>query len=259
MRRRLLIAALLAIAALLGAAVAHGELSQKGTLRISFDGSFSPTSLPRDRPAPVAISVDGAISTTDGSHPPALSRVEIALNRNGRLSTVGLPTCSSPLLQSTTTETALQRCRQALVGRGHFGASVQFSSQAGIPARGTILAFNGTHDGRPALLLHLYGTTPVRATFILALKISHKDAGKFGTVLTAKIPTLAGGVGSVTKLDLKIGRNYTYKGQRRSYISASCNAPAGFPGAVFSLAKGSFYFADGTRIDTTLSRDCHVR
>jgi hypothetical protein len=259
MRRRLLIAALLATAALLGAAVARGELSQKGNLRISFGGRFSPTSLPRDRPAPVTISVDGAISTTDGSHPPALSRVEIALNRHGRLSTVGLPVCSSPLLQSTTTETALERCRSALVGRGHFGASVAFSSQAGIPAKGTMLAFNGVHDGRPALLLHLYGTTPVRATFILALTISHNGKGQFGTVLSAKIPTLAGGVGSVTKIDLKIGRTYTYKGRQRSYVSASCDAPAGFPGAVFSLAKGSFYFADGRVIETTLSRDCHVR
>ncbi len=259
MRRRLVIAALLAFAALLGAGVADAELSQKGNLRISFDGGFSPTSLPRDRPAPVKIAVDGEISTTDGTHPPALSRIEFALNRHGHLSTVGLPVCSSPRLQSTTTETALERCRPALVGRGHFGASVAFSTQPGIPASGTILAFNSIHDGRPALLLHLYGTRPVQATFILALTISHSGKGQFGTVLSAKIPTLAGGVGSVTKVDLKIGRNYTYKGKRRSYISASCDAPTGFPGAVFPLAKGSFHFVDGRVIDTTLSRNCHVR
>ena len=259
MRRRLVILALLAFAALLGAAVAHGELSQKGNLRISFDGGFSPTSLPRDRLAPVTISVDGEVSTTDGTHPPALRQIEFALNRHGRLSTVGLPVCSSPLLQSTTTETALERCRPALVGRGHFGASVAFSNQPEVPASGTILAFNSIHDGKPALLLHLYGTTPVQATFILALNISHSDKGQFGTVLSAKIPTLASGVGSVTKIDIKIGRNYTYKGKRRSYLSASCDAPAGFPGAVFSLAKGSFHFADGRVLDTTLSRDCHVR
>jgi hypothetical protein len=258
MRRRLLIPALLVIAALLGAAVANGELSQKGNLRISFDGSFNPTSLPRDRMAPVTVRFGGAISTTDGSHPPALGRVEIALNRNGSLSTVGLPLCTSSLLQSTTTETALERCRPALVGRGHFGASVEFPSLAGIPAKGTILAFNGTHDGKSALLLHLYGTVPVQATFILALTVSHRS-GQFGTVFAAKIPTLAGGVGSVTKIDLKIGRKYTYKGKRRSYLSASCAAPAGFTGGVFPLAKGSFYFADGRKLETILSRNCHVR
>ncbi len=259
MRRRLAIPALLAVAALLGAGVAQGELSQVGNLRISFDGNFSPRSLPRDRPAPVTVSVAGAISTTDGSHPPAVRRIEIALNRNGRLSTVGLPACSGPLLQSTTTQTALERCRPALVGRGHFGANVEFPDQTPFPAQGTMLAFNGTHAGKPALLLQLYGTTPVGATFVLPMTIARNRKGQFGTVLTAKIPTLAGGLGSVTDIDLKIGRNYTYRGQRHSYISASCAAPAGFPGAVFPLAKGSFYFADGRKLDTTLTRDCHVR
>ena len=84
----------------------------------------------------------------------------------------------------------------------------------------------------------------MRATFVLPLTISSPGSNLFGTVLAAKIPTLAGGLGSVTKIDLTIGRNYTYSGQHRSFISASW-APAGFPVASFSLARGSFYFADG--------------
>jgi hypothetical protein len=259
MRRRLAIPMLLAIFALLGAGVARGELSQSGNLRISFEGSFSPQALPRDQLAAVTISVEGAIKTTDGSHPPALRRIEFGLNRNGRLSTAGLPVCTSGLLQATTTQEALKRCRPALVGRGHFGADVEFPSLTAIPASGTILAFNGRHAGKRAVLLHLYGTVPVQATFILPLTISHSDEGRFGTMLSAKIPTLAGGVGSVTKIDLRIGRDYTYQGQRHSYISASCAAPAGFPGAVFSLARGSFYFADGRQLNTTLTRNCRVR
>ena len=104
MRRRIAIPLLLALAALTAlAAVATAEIAQKGNLRISFDGSFTPHSLPRDKPAPITVSVAGAIATTDGSHPPALRQLEIALNRNGRISTRGLPACSSPLLQSTNT------------------------------------------------------------------------------------------------------------------------------------------------------------
>jgi hypothetical protein len=259
MRRRLAIALLLTVAALLGAGVAQGELSQKGNLRISFDGSFSPHSLPRSRPAPITLDVEGSILTTDGSHPPAVKRIEIAINRNGQLSTVGLPACTSQLLQSTSTETALERCRPALVGRGHFGANVQFPSLNPFPAQGTLLAFNGKQGGKPALLLHLYGTAPVRATFVLALKVLRNGKGQFGTVLAANIPTLASGLGSVTDIDLKVGRTYTYRGRERSYLSASCSAPAGFSGGVFPLAKGTFYFADGRKLDTTLSRNCHVR
>lgn len=259
MRPRLLIPALLTIFSLLGAGLAGAELVQKGNVRISFDGNFSPRSLPRERLAPVRIDVQGAIGTTDGTHPPAVRKIEIAINRHGKLSTQGLPACSGPLLQSTSTETALSRCRPALVGRGQFGANVEFPNAEPVLATGTMLAFYGHSNGKKALLLHLYATTPVRATFVLPLTISNTGNELFGTVLSARIPTLAGGLGSVTKIDLTIGRNYTYRGQRRSFISASCPAPAGFPGASFSLARGSFYFAGGKKLQTTLERNCHVR
>lgn len=259
MRPRLVIPMLLLIFGLLGAGLAQAELSQDGNVRISFSGGFTPRSLPRDRPAPVTVDIQGAIGTTDGSHPPAVQRIEIGLNRNGQISTQGLPACTSPLLQSTSTEVALSRCRPSLVGRGRFKADVQISSPSPVLATGKMLAFFGRSEGRRALLLHLYVTIPVRATFILPLTISHRAKGLFGTVLSAKIPTLAGGLGSVTQIDLTIGRSYSYRGQTHSFISASCPAPAGFPGVVFSLARGSFYFADGKKIDTTLTRDCRVR
>ena len=259
MSRRLLtltatVAALLALAGL-----AQGELRQTGNLRISFNGGFAPHSLPRDRLAPITVHVKGAISTTDGSHPPALSRIEVALNRNGKLTTEGLPTCTSARLQSTSSQEALARCGPSLVGRGQFGADVQFPAAAAVPAAGRLLAFYGTRHGKPTLLLHLYGTAPVRATFVLPLQLLTPGKGKFGTVLAARIPTLAGGVGSVTKIDLTIGRTYTYRGERRSFISASCAAPSGFSVAIFTLARGSFFFADGKRVDTSLARDCRVR
>ena len=259
MPRRLLIAVFLIVAGLLGANMARAELSQVGNVRISFSGNFAPHALPRDHLAPVTIDVKGSIGTTDGTHPPAVRRIEIAINRHGLLSTEGLPACSAPLLQSTSTETALERCRPALVGRGSFGAEVELSGNGPVFATGKTLAFYGRSNGQRAMLLHLYITTPVRATFVLPLTISQRGNELFGTVLSAKIPSLAGGLGSVTKIDLTIGRSYTYHGQRRSFISASCPAPAGFPGAVFSLARGIFYFADGKKIQTTLSRDCRVR
>lgn len=259
MSARLFIPLLAATLGLLGAGLAQAELSQDGNVRISFSGDFNPRALPRDRPAPVTVDIQGEISTTDGSHPPAVRRIEIALNRNGKLTTAGLPACTNPLLQSTSSETALQRCGAALVGRGHFAADVQFPTTTPVAATGRMLAFFGRKRGRPVILLHLYATAPVRATFVLPLTISHRDEGRFATILSAKIPTLAGGLGSVTKIDLEIGRDYTYRGRRHSFLSAACAAPAGFPGAVFALARGSFYFVDGKKIDTTLARNCRVR
>jgi len=258
MGKRLLIFAGLALVVVLGSVAAQAEVRQVGNLRMSFSGGFSPHALPREHPAPITLNVAGKISTTDGTHPPALQRIEIGLNRNGHLSTVGLPACTTADLQSSTTEAALSNCRSALVGRGSFKAEFEFPGLGPVPSTGPILAFNGRRAGKPALFFHLYTANPARFTFVLPLTISHSK-GRFGTVLTGDIPKLASGLGSVSEIDLKIGRNYTYRGQRRSYLSASCAAPAGFPGVSFSLAHGSFKFADGRTIAATLSRVCQVR
>ena len=44
----------------------------------------------------------------------------------------------------------------------------------------------------------------------------------------------------------------------RSYLSAACDAPAGFPGASFPFAHASMTFADGRTLASTLTRSCRV-
>jgi hypothetical protein len=254
-----LVLALALLAAVIGAGVAQGELSQSGNLRLSFDGGFVPLALPRDRLAPVDFEVEGKISTTDGTHPPALRRVRIALNGNGKLSTAGLPRCRSGVLQSTSPAGALAACRGALVGRGTLQATVALDGNDEVHVAGSILAFNGRRAGRQSLLLHLYVAVPVSATLVLPLTISHRPNQRFGTVLSGTVPRLAGGLGSITEMHLKVGRTYRSAGKRRSYLSASCAAPAGFSTAVFPFARGTFYFVGGKRIVTALTRQCHVR
>lgn len=258
MSRRAAIAVALIVIAAGGAALAHGETRQSGKLRVSFDGGFTPSSLPRERAVPVTISVAGRISTTDGSHPPPLRRLRLELNRNGRISTAGLPRCRAPLLQSTSGLRARERCPGALVGSGSFTAELS-SAPAPIGTRGRILVFNARRQGGPALLLHLHTTTPLEATSVLPLRIRRLDGGQFGTALATRLPKLAGGVGAITSIDLEIGRQYTHRGERRGYISASCAAPAGFTQAIFTFARGSFHFGGGRAIDASLTGGCRVR
>lgn len=258
MRRLALTSALLATA-LLGGGIARGELVQRGDLRLAFDGGFAPNALPRERAAPVTVSLSGSVATTDGSRPPQLRLISIAINRYGRLSTRGLPTCPPGQLEQTSTRTALSRCRGALVGHGHFGANIDFPDRTPFPVEGRIVAFNSRSHGRPAILLHIYGWSPVQATIVLTFKITHPRSGDFGTVLSTRIPRIASDLGYVTDIDLTFGRRYRFEGRRRSFLSARCAAPAGFPGAIFAFAKGSFSFANGQRLTTTLARDCRVR
>jgi hypothetical protein len=257
--RRLLTSAALLAGLLAVAAVAQGELVQQGNLRVSFDSRLLPRSLPRERPAPVTVSLDGSVSTVDGTRPPQLREMTVAVNRAGLISAIGLPICRAPELQQTSSDAALDNCRPALVGSGHFSANVDFPGAPLIPARGRLLAFNSRIKGKPAMLLHLFGSSPVRAAFVLPFKISHRRHGDFGAVFSTKIPELASDLGYVTDIEMTIGRKYRYEGKPRSFISASCAAPEGFPGAIFPLAEASFTFANGQRLKTGLARDCKVR
>lgn len=244
---------------LFSAAVAHAEVFGGNGLFISFGGGFTPRTLPRDRDVPVTVNLETAIKTTDGSRPPQLRRISFAVNRYGQITTKGLPACRPALLESTDPQVALARCRSALVGSGHFGANVEFPNREPFAVEGRMLAFNGRSHGRPAILLHIYGSDPVKITVILTFTIRHPARGNFGTVLSAKIPRLAADLGYVTDVSLTFNRRYRYRGKQYSFLSARCAAPAGFPGAIFSFTRGTFAFADGKQIVTTLTRDCLVR
>ncbi len=258
MKRRLAIPVLIALLAVVGVAASQAVVVQRDELRVNFDASFAPQALPRSRPAPVAIQVHGAIRTTDGSHPPPLRLLEIELNSNGRISTEGLQVCSSPSLQSTTSSQALARCGPALVGHGHFQAQVSLGGE--IPAGGEILAFNSRRNGKPALLLHFFVKVPVRLTLVVPLTIGHDAKKPFGTILRSRVPRLGGGLGSITEIDLTINRRYSFAGERRSYVSAACRAPAGLPGGVFPFARARFRFESHRLISPeSLRRSCHVR
>lgn len=262
MRRRLPLLTLLALVALAASApakVREFTIVQQGNLRVKLGAEFTPRALPRHEPSPISVEVTGAISTTDGSHPPPLRRLEIAINRHGRFSTEGLATCTSALLQSTTTQQALARCGPALVGRGNFRAQLALGVGKDVPATGRVVVFNSRREEKPALLIHLFVGVPVRLTMVVPITIGRREEGQFGSVLRARIPKLGGGLGSVTEISLELGRRYEYKGERRSYLSAACSAPPGFNEGPFPFLRGSFRFEAHRKVEMKVTKTCRVR
>lgn len=255
--RRTAIAVLFLAASLVAAA--RGAPFQKESLRIQFDARIAPSSLPRERPAPLTLTLTGKIGTSDGTRPPALSELSVAFNRGGRLSLRGLPVCAPNEIQQTTTEAALAACPGALVGHGSFGANVDFPGAPAIPAHGKVLVFNARSHGRSSLLLHLYGSSPVRAAFVLPFAVSHLAHGTYGVSLSTQIPRLASGLGYVTELKLAIGRRYGAAGRRRSVLSASCALPPGFTAFPIDVAKARFSFDDGREVEGHVAHQCRVR
>jgi DNA-binding beta-propeller fold protein YncE len=243
-----------------GAGHSEGRtISQKGHLRVAIDGRLAPTRLPRTGVAPVAVSLAGEISTTDGSALPQLKKLRIEFNRGGRLEDRGLPVCPLTQINIASTDRALSACREALVGSGDFRANIVLSGQAPYPTTGRLLLFNGRKGGKPVLYGHIYASKPFATSFVITFEIAHRAHGRFGTVLTASLPEALGNWGYVTAIEMRLFRRYAVDGERRSYLSAGCPAPEGFPGAIFTLARTSFGFADGATLTSALTRSCQVR
>lgn len=251
------LAAALAVA-LVFASLARAELVEHGDLFVSFKGGLNPAALPRDSLAPIEVSVDGTVRTLSGENPPALRRIVIALNSGGVLDARGLPRCRRNQIESSSSDAALAECRDALVGSGVYLAKTAFPEQGAFPSDGKILAFNAVVAGRPAILAHVYGTEPVPITRIVTFEIRRRG-GTYGTVLSGDLPVSVNRYGYVKRIALTLFRRYEYRGQQRSYLSAACPAPSGFPGAVFPFARAAMTFADGRTLSSTLTRTCRVR
>jgi DNA-binding beta-propeller fold protein YncE len=231
---------------------------QRGPVRVSVDGKLTPHDLPRHGAAPVGIAVAARIVGTGKGAPPQLRRIAIAINRNGHFTPAGLPLCRVHEIQPSTTAGALAACRDALVGEGHFSANVKLPEQSPFPSQGEVVAFNGRLHGRPAILAHIYGTQPAPTSYVLPFLI-RSSHGTYGNVLEASLPQATGDWGYVTGLRMTLRRRFSYRGARRSYLSAGCPAPSGFPGAVFPLARTSFVFAGGMTLASVLDRSCRAK
>ena len=238
--------------------MASAESSIKGGIKVAVTGKLRPTVLPRRGAAPIRVSFGGKISSAQPDTLPKLTKMTIAINRNGRLDTHGLPRCRLGQIRPSSNRQALDACGPALVGEGSFSADVRIPEQSPFPSRGKVLAFNGRFNGHPAIFAHIYGTDPYPTSYVLPFRVS-RSAGTFGTVLEASFPQVTGEWGYVTGLRMSLHRRFSYRGKVRGYLSAGCPAPKGFTKVPFQLARTSFEFENEVTIDTTLNRTCTAR
>ncbi len=248
--KRLLAAGAL-ICCVLFAGAANAALVRVGNLVLTADGGFTPSSLPRSAYAPINFDGEANLKAVDGSLPPALQQLVLDFDRDGRLSTAGLPVCQPGSLEEATPKQARNRCPGAIVGSGHASALI---GGAGPPivARSPVTFFNGPRlAGKSTVILYARTTTPAVQTFVITIPIE-KRGGRYRYRATINVPPIAGGRGSLTHLDASIGKRYRSGGVERSYVSARC------ADGIFST-HGRFTFADGTIIDGSVEKACTVR
>ncbi|MBS1679927.1 MAG: hypothetical protein JST08_21370 [Actinobacteria bacterium] len=237
---------------------AAGETVRQGSLQVSFGGSVAPQRLPRAGTTPVAVTIRGHVRALTESPPPSLRRIAIEVNRLGVLERRGLAACPLRRLRASSTETALDGCRAALVGEGRVSGVLVLPEQVPTPFAGRVVAFNGTlPGGRPGILAHLYTPRPAPLTFVLGFSIGRAH-GTFGTRLVATVPARTRRTAHITSFSLRLHRTYSVGGEQRSYLSAGCPAPAGFGGATFPLVRAAYSFVGEKTVSDTLVRTCRV-
>ena len=221
-----------------------------GNLELTFNGGFAPKALPKKTFAPISLTAEGKIRTTDGTHPPAMKEVIVETDKNGAIDVKGYPTCTSGALQSRDTKSAEGACKKAIIGEGTTTAEVEFAEQAPISVDSKLLVVNGgKKGGTTTLFIHAYFSAPVSGAIVTTLKISSVKNGRYGTKTIATIPKIAGGFGSVTDFRLKIDKKFTYQGKQKSILTARC--------ADGKLqAHATAVFSDGTRASTEILRTC---
>jgi hypothetical protein len=258
-RRAGTVLSMLALLTALGAGLAgpaQGERSQRGNLIVSLDGELSPLKLPRDRAVPVAVRLDGGLRTEDGATLPRVTRVELGLPSQATIGTQGLPVCSQRRLRNTTAAEALSACRPALVGRGSIEADVLLPNQAPFAIHTRLLAFNGKVGGDRAVIFHAFAADPPTVA-VLPFRV-RPGSGRFGTALVAELPPALGPWPHFAHFQVTLSRRYSYRGEARSYISASCPIPPRFTAGFFSFARAGFTLAGGGEIGTGIARSCRA-
>ena len=251
---------LAAIAALsvLGASFASADIVQEGNLRISFHGNIAPSKLPRDSMAPVGVQMGAKIKTVDGEKPPRLSTITLDINSHGEIFSKGLATCAFGKLRNATVASAKKVCGDAEVGNGNVTTRIGFPGQGEFSANGPLLAFNAKEKGKPAIFAYVNISGQIQTTFVIKF-IVKKTKGTYGTSLVATVPPIASGNGYISAFDLSLKRRYSLRGEKHSYVSASCPLPKGVNVSSFPLVRTTYGFEDGTKVVGVLTKQCKVR
>jgi hypothetical protein len=240
------------IACVLFAGGAHAALVKIDNLVLTADGGFTPRTLPRNAYAPIDFEGHADVRSVDGSVPLALRQAVVEFDRDGRLNTQGLPTCDPLLLQEATPPEARSRCSGAVVGTGHVGALIAVQGQPPLYASSPLTIFNGPpQEGHPTAILHARTTVPAVQNFVITVPIERRRGG-FRYRATLDVPPIAAGLGSLTHLDVDIGRRYRFHGTVRSYTSARCRDG-------ILRTHGRFTFAGEMIIDGSVEKACTPR
>jgi hypothetical protein len=239
--------AIAATAAFAGEAVTGADGNSQ-----SIDSLITPKKLSKTTFTPGTLKVTTLVTSTTAANgvPSPATHAVIDFDRNARLFTKGLPTCDPAQVQNQSTESAERVCGSAKIGSGHATAYLVVGEKVFL-AEQKVTAFNGKpKGGKPVVILHTYGTTPLQTSLVLIGTVSNYNKEGYGPRLDLEIPLLAGGTGALKEFQVSINRKWRFKGEKQTFISAKC------PNSKKLKARGKFTYHDGENITVYSKQSC---
>jgi hypothetical protein len=207
---------------------------QAGNLRVTFGGGIHQGTLPKHEFAPFDHTIFGKIKTTDGTHPSAFRELILDVDKDVKINTEGYPACKAGQLEARDTKSAKRVCGETIIGKGRATAAIAFPEQAPIKALSPLLVFNGGESGgKITLLVHTYITVPAPVAIVTTVTVQRRGTGVHGI---AKVPVIAGGMGSALDFKFTLGKTYRYKHEEVGYFEARC------PDGVFKVRSKKALF-----------------
>ena len=173
----------------------------------------------------------------------------LEFDRDGRLSTRGLPVCQPGKIRNAGVATARRRCHKAIVGTGEVHALVVLNG-FWVKVRAPLTLFNAPRNGALArVLAHAQPTSLFGETYLVSVPI-RRARGRFRYRATVNVPRIFDGSGVLVHAHGKIRRLFRARGAQRSYVAARCR------GDGLLAVHGSFSFEDGTVISGEVEQPC---
>jgi hypothetical protein len=252
MRRTPFLIVAIVVLASAAAAVAGPVVNGPDGNTQSIDSLITPKKLSKTKFTPGTLQVTTVTTSTtaaNGVPSPAVHAV-IDFDKNATLFTKGLPTCNPANLQNQSTENAERLCGKAKIGSGTAIALLPGATQV-YEIHQVVTAFNGTpKGGKPTVILHTYGTTPLQTSLVLVGTVSNVNKEGYGPRLDLEVPLIAGGTGALKEFEVKISKKWRYKGEQRSFISAKC------PNSKKLKSRGTFTYKDGQSLTAFSTQTC---
>lgn len=148
-----------------------------------------------------------------------MRELRIEFDKSVRVRTAGLPVCHLGIPDVYT-----EGCEAALIGDGEETVQVAFAEQGPVEVSTTLQIFNGgERDGEITMFVRGEFGDPIDGTLLGKVTVKRINLGRFGWLAEAKLPQIAGGSGSITNLELAIGRLYKYEGRAASVLTTRCS------------------------------------